>query len=128
MQQSVYHHDFGQQCHGLRRVSSGIDKREYPVTLPDCDRTQIDRSQASLSNRERIIALQSLLSGHYEILPKLGSGGLGTTFWAKGVHRPGNPGCVVKKLIRDFGPQELEEARRLFATEAQTLEALGNDE
>jgi serine/threonine protein kinase/regulator of sirC expression with transglutaminase-like and TPR domain len=68
-----------------------------------------------------------LLDGRYEIVKVLGGGAFGKTFLAKDVKRPGQPKCVVKQLI--YSSQEaqgLEIARRLFKTEAQTLEKLGN--
>ncbi|HEY9828158.1 MAG TPA: serine/threonine-protein kinase, partial [Stenomitos sp.] len=46
-------------------------------------------------------------------------------FLAQDTHRPGQPACVVKKLATWFKAEELAIARRLFATEAQTLEQLG---
>jgi hypothetical protein len=67
----------------------------------------------------------TLLGGRYEPISQLGSGGFGYTYLAEDTHRPGNPRCVVKKLARWFNPEDLTHARRLFATEAQTLERLG---
>ena len=68
-----------------------------------------------------------LLAGHYRVLQKLGAGGFGQTYIAEDLHRPGNPRCVVKHLQpASNDPQVLEVARKLFNTEAETLEKLGN--
>jgi serine/threonine protein kinase len=68
-----------------------------------------------------------LLDGRYEIVQVLGGGAFGQTFLAKDVKRPGQPKCVVKQLsYSSKEPQALETARRLFKTEAQALENLGN--
>ncbi|MBD2104055.1 serine/threonine-protein kinase [Leptolyngbya sp. FACHB-261] len=67
-----------------------------------------------------------LLDGRYQIARALGAGGFGQTYVALDTRRPGNPTCVVKHLqpaSRD--PQSLQTARRLFKSEAETLERLG---
>ncbi len=67
-----------------------------------------------------------LLSRRYEIVQVLGRGAFGHTFLAKDVQRPGNPSCVVKQLsYASQDPQALADARRLFKSEAETLEKLG---
>ncbi|MEC4893200.1 MAG: CHASE2 domain-containing serine/threonine-protein kinase [Oscillatoria sp. PMC 1051.18] len=69
----------------------------------------------------------SLLAGRYKITEALGAGGFASTYLAQDTHRPGYPDCVVKKLQpahRD--PTFLAVARRLFHTEAEILEKLGN--
>ncbi|MEH1819301.1 MAG: serine/threonine-protein kinase [Nostoc sp.] len=71
--------------------------------------------------------LGQLLDGRYQVLQVLGGGGFGQTYIAQDTHRPGFPKCVVKHLkpvIRS--PEFLETARRLFSSEAETLEQLGN--
>ncbi|MEH1939388.1 MAG: serine/threonine-protein kinase [Nostoc sp.] len=71
--------------------------------------------------------LGQLLDGRYQVLQVLGGGGFGQTYIAQDTHRPGFPKCVVKHLkpvIRS--PEFLETARRLFTSEAETLEQLGN--
>lgn len=67
-----------------------------------------------------------LLSGRYKIIKIITSGGFGCIYIAEDTQRPGNPNCIVKQLMparRD--PRFLEVARRLFNTEAEILEVLG---
>lgn len=71
--------------------------------------------------------LGQLLDGHYQVLQVLGKGGFGQTYIAQDTHRPGFPKCVVKHLKPvTRSPEFLETARRLFTSEAETLEQLGN--
>lgn len=68
-----------------------------------------------------------LLGGRYQIVEILGTGGFGQTYVAEDIHRPGHPKCVVKHLKpASSNSSFLENARRLFQSEAQTLEKLGN--
>ncbi|PSB05898.1 hypothetical protein C7B76_30605, partial [filamentous cyanobacterium CCP2] len=69
----------------------------------------------------------STLSGRYKVSNVLGAGGMGRTYVAQDMLRPGHPTCVVKQLkpaSDDAGVLEI--ARRLFGTEAEILERLGN--
>ncbi|MCC5667314.1 serine/threonine protein kinase [Nostoc sp. CHAB 5784] len=71
--------------------------------------------------------LGQLLDGRYQVLQVLGKGGFGQTYIAQDTHRPGFPKCVVKHLKPvTRNPEFLETARRLFTSEAETLEQLGN--
>ncbi|MEH2449132.1 MAG: serine/threonine-protein kinase [Nostoc sp.] len=71
--------------------------------------------------------LGQLLDGRYQVLQVLGGGGFGQTYMAQDTHRPGLPKCVVKHLKPvTRSPEFLETARRLFTSEAETLEQLGN--
>jgi predicted Ser/Thr protein kinase len=67
-----------------------------------------------------------LLSNRYKITRVLAQGGFGCTYLAKDTQRPGFPTCVVKQLMparRDT--RFLQVARRLFDSEAEILELLG---
>lgn len=67
-----------------------------------------------------------LLSGRYKISQTLGAGGFGRTYLAEDTQRPGNPTCVVKKLMpARQDTRFLQVARRLFNSEAEILESLG---
>ncbi|MBN3893543.1 MAG: CHASE2 domain-containing protein [Nostoc sp. JL31] len=67
-----------------------------------------------------------LLSGRYKISKTLGAGGFGQTYLAQDTQRPGNPTCVVKKLMpARQDTRFLQVARRLFHSEAEILEILG---
>ncbi|HEY9604194.1 MAG TPA: protein kinase [Allocoleopsis sp.] len=68
-----------------------------------------------------------LLDGRYQVLQVLSAGGFGETYIAEDTRRPGNPRCVVKLLKpASNDPNYLQTVRRLFKSEAETLEQLGN--
>ncbi len=70
-----------------------------------------------------------LLAGHYKVLEVLGEGGFGQTYIVEDIHLPGNPRCVLKHLkTTSTDPETLENTRRLFQKEAETLQQLGNHE
>lgn len=67
-----------------------------------------------------------LIGARYKVINVLGSGGFGHTYIAEDTQRPGNPRCVLKHLT--FSSQDsavLQQVRRLFQAEAETLEQLG---
>jgi serine/threonine protein kinase, bacterial len=68
-----------------------------------------------------------LLDGRYKILQVLGAEGFSETYLAQDTRRPGSPTCVVKLLKPNTNsPNSLQISRRLFQSEAETLERLGN--
>lgn len=77
--------------------------------------------------QQRDLALSGkVLAQRYKIVKVLGSGGFSETYIAIDTQRPGNPRCVVKQLKPASTKSEaLQLARRLFNSEAQTLEKLG---
>jgi serine/threonine protein kinase/CHASE2 domain-containing sensor protein len=77
--------------------------------------------------RQREIEISGkILDGRYQIIKVLGYGGFSETYVAEDRKRPGNPQCVVKQLKPSGNkPEGLDVARRLFNSEAQTLEQLG---
>jgi serine/threonine protein kinase len=71
--------------------------------------------------------LGKLLDRRYQVIQSLSGGGFGQTYRAEDTRRPGNPICVVKHLKpASSDPNYLQTARRLFNSEAETLEQLGN--
>lgn len=73
------------------------------------------------------VMLGKLLDGRYRIVQVLGAGGFGETHIAEDTRRIGNPRCVVKRLKPASNDTNyLQIARRLFYSEAETLEKLGD--
>ncbi|MFQ4141488.1 protein kinase domain-containing protein [Chlorogloeopsis sp. ULAP02] len=71
--------------------------------------------------------LGKLLDGRYKVIQILSAGGFGETYIAEDTRRPGNPKCVLKVLKpASSDPYYLQTARRLFNSEAEILEQLGN--
>ena len=69
-----------------------------------------------------------VLAGRYEIERKLSHGGFGQTYLASDRFLPGNPQCAVKQLNpKVTDPDSMTIAKRLFETEAQALQELGED-
>ncbi|WP_448379735.1 protein kinase domain-containing protein [Gloeomargarita sp.] len=67
-----------------------------------------------------------LIRGRYALERILAAGSFCTTYLGRDTQRPGEPRCVIKQLqVHPHDPQVLATARRLFATEAATLERLG---
>lgn len=74
----------------------------------------------------KIGQIGQILDRRYRVTASLGSGSFGQTYLAEDTKRPGHPKCVVKQLhLADPDPQIMQTARRLFTTEAETLETLG---
>ena len=69
----------------------------------------------------------TLLDGRYKVIQILSQGGFGQTYIAEDTRRPGQPKCVLKLLQpANRSPEHLQTARRLFNSEAETLEKLGH--
>ncbi|OUL24043.1 protein kinase [Nostoc sp. 106C] len=67
-----------------------------------------------------------LLDHRYQVIRVLALGGFGQTYIAQDTRRPGNPICVVKHLKpTSSDPRVFDTAKRLFSSEAETLELLG---
>jgi len=67
-----------------------------------------------------------LLDHRYQVIRVLATGGFGQTYIAEDTRRPGNPICVVKHLKpTSSDPRVFDTAKRLFNSEAETLELLG---
>ncbi|HEY9618411.1 MAG TPA: bifunctional serine/threonine-protein kinase/ABC transporter substrate-binding protein, partial [Microcoleaceae cyanobacterium] len=67
-----------------------------------------------------------LIGRRYRVIGVLGAGGFGHTYVAEDIQRPGNPRCVLKHLtFVSNNPTVLHQVRRLFQSEAETLEQLG---
>ena len=70
--------------------------------------------------------LGELIGARYKIINLLGAGGFGHTYIAEDTQRPGNPHCVLKHLtFASPNAAVFQQVRRLFQTEAETLERLG---
>ncbi|MBF2065242.1 MAG: protein kinase [Calothrix sp. C42_A2020_038] len=69
-----------------------------------------------------------LLDYRYQVIRVLATGGFGETYIAEDTKRPGNPICVVKHLkpVSSSDSKIFDTAKRLFHSEAETLEKLGN--
>lgn len=68
-----------------------------------------------------------LLDSRYQIIKVLATGGFGENYIAQDTKRPGNPICVVKHLKPTSTESKVfDTAKRLFQSEAETLEKLGN--
>lgn len=68
-----------------------------------------------------------LLDYRYRINKVLATGGFGENYIAEDTKRPGNPICVVKHLKPTSTESKVfDTAKRLFQSEAETLEKLGN--
>ncbi len=70
---------------------------------------------------------ETVLSGRYKIVAEMGRGAFGQTYLAEDSHLPDRPKCVVKQLKpQNTDPATLQTASRLFNSEAQVLQKLGN--
>jgi len=95
------------------------------ITVESRKSNFVARSGAQL--RQAVDAmLGELLGARYRVINVLGSGGFGHTYIAEDTQRPGKPRCVLKHLtFASSNALVLQQVRRLFQTEAETLERLG---
>ena len=71
--------------------------------------------------------LGKFLNGHYKIVQVLSTGAFGYTYLAEDTWLPGNAQCVVKHFQPNGNhPKRWEICKRLFMSEAETLNNLGN--
>ncbi|NET33680.1 MAG: CHASE2 domain-containing protein [Cyanothece sp. SIO1E1] len=90
--------------------------------------SQQDDLKDLLQEREAAL-FGNILGGRYKIVRVLGSGGFSETYVAADIQRPSNPNCVVKRLrLVSDDLDMLKLARRMFSTEAETLERLSEHE
>ncbi|NJP08097.1 MAG: protein kinase [Leptolyngbyaceae cyanobacterium RU_5_1] len=90
-------------------------------------RTDEGRLQLQQKRNKSSVAAKGRLDGRYRVVEVLGFGSSAQTYVAEDTHRPGNPKCVLKHLKpARTDPDFLPTARRLFNSEAETLEQLGN--
>ncbi|MCJ8280507.1 MAG: CHASE2 domain-containing protein, partial [Rivularia sp. ALOHA_DT_140] len=89
--------------------------------IQDAPRIQPIAPAATISS-----STSGLLSNRYKVTIILAQGGFGCTYLAKDTQRPGLPTCVVKQLMpARTDTRFLQVARRLFNSEAEILELLG---
>ncbi|MBD2774516.1 CHASE2 domain-containing protein [Iningainema tapete] len=87
--------------------------------------SQQDDLRDLLQQRSKAVS-GKILDWRYKIVKVLGSGGFSETYVAEDTKLPGNPLCVVKQLKPvNNKSEQLAVARRLFNSEAQTLQKLG---
>lgn len=69
----------------------------------------------------------TILASRYRVIKYIAKGGFGKTYLAEDVQLPGKDKCVVKQLYPSVdNPNFVKVARRLFKTEAQTLNIVGS--
>jgi CHASE2 domain-containing sensor protein/tRNA A-37 threonylcarbamoyl transferase component Bud32 len=106
-----------QQQEAIAQISLLLDQS---TQLPS-DFNDFNFSEISIFKTDEL-----LLSGRYQILKTLASGGFGRTYLAADTQIQDHPICVVKQLMparRD--PRFMDVARRLFNTEAEILAVVG---
>ncbi|MEO1671601.1 MAG: serine/threonine-protein kinase, partial [Cyanobacteria bacterium J06631_2] len=68
----------------------------------------------------------NILGSRYRVIEYIAEGGFGKTFLAEDTQLPAKNKCVVKQLFPSVDdPNFIQIARRLFKTEAETLNTLG---
>ena len=113
-----------QARHDLKAIAP---QNSEPEQTPAFLATVLEGSDIPLDRLPDLnLGSDTLLGGRYNIIQVLGSGGFGITYLAEDTQRPGNPHCVIKRLMPARSDTRfLGIARRLFQTEAEALENLG---
>ncbi|NMG21505.1 CHASE2 domain-containing serine/threonine-protein kinase [Brasilonema bromeliae] len=110
------------------KIAQQVQQQEEAIIQLQAFISQSNNS-SGLTTPPQIPSQMHLLKRRYKIIEPLGHGGFSETYLAQDTQRPSHPQCVVKQL-RPAHQEEsfLRVARRLFNTEAEILEVLGQHE
>jgi CHASE2 domain-containing sensor protein/predicted Ser/Thr protein kinase len=125
----VFAHTAYQAQQQQRLISQRVEEQDQAIALLQTLLKEVKAAPGidSVDQLPQAIdSLNALLGGRYLVKKVLGMGGFSQTYLAEDTKRPGNPLCVVKRLRpARTDSQFLQVARRLFNSEAEILERLG---